>query len=499
MGEIAWGHSTSTDLINWTSQPIALSPTEPYDIKGCWSGSATILTGDKPAILYTGGDERDHQVQILALPKDLSDPYLTEWVKIPQNPVMVAPPNNNNIDALNFRDPSTAWQLADGKWRTIIGTQQGDNGSAALFISDDFTTWNDTGHPFRSVQGTGVWECPEIFPVYVGKSLGVDTSILGQEPEDAKHVLKISLAIPSCDIYTIGRYDTDNDIYVPDEGSIETALGLRLDYGRFYAAKSFFDSKTDRRIIFGWVNEACTEADAINRGWAGLQGIPRTMIPDKFGKQLVQWPITEVETLRNNQVALPSQVIGSGSLIEVTGVTASQADVEISFKIPELKQVEEFDPTWTNDPQLLCSNKGATDKGILGPFGLLTLASTGLEEYTAIFFRIYKAPTKYEVLMCSDQSRSSLDPTTTKASYATFVDVDPVNDELTLRILIDHSIVESFGAEGKSCITARVYPKLAINDNAKLYAFNYGTEDVEITKLHAWSMNAAQVNLPADA
>lgn len=78
--------------------------------------------------------------------------------------------------------------------------------------------------------------------------------------------------------------------------------------------------------------------------------------------------------------------------------------MEISFKIPDLNHIEEFDPTWTN-PQILCSHKGATEKGILGPFGLLTLASTGLEEYTAVFFRIFKAPNKYMVLMCSDQSR----------------------------------------------------------------------------------------------
>ncbi|KAL2926970.1 Fructan 6-exohydrolase [Bienertia sinuspersici] len=203
--------------------------------------------------------------------------------------------------------------------------------------------------------------------------------------------------------------------------------------------------------------------------------------------------VTEVATLRRNQVEMTSQVIGGGSRIEITGVTASQADVEISFKIPELEHVQELDPTWT-DPQILSSNKETSEK-VLGPFGLLTLASTGLEEYTAVFFRIFKGPNKYEVLMCCDQSRSSLNPTTAKPSYKTFVDVDPVNDELSLRILIDRSIVESFGAKGKSCITARVYPTLAINDQAKLYAFNYGTEDIEITKLCAWSMARAQVNL----
>ncbi|KMT04084.1 hypothetical protein BVRB_8g185380 [Beta vulgaris subsp. vulgaris] len=404
---------------------------------------------------------------------------------------MVATPSNNNIDPFNFRDPSTAWQLPDGKWRTLIGTQQGEHGSVALFTSKDFITWTDTECPFYALENTGAWECPDFFPVYAGKSLGLDTSVINK---DVKHVLKISFIRTKFDIYTIGRYDTDKDIYIT-EGSMDSHQGLRLDYGKFYASKSFFDSKTDRRILFAWADESSIEANNFEKGWAGLQGIPRTIVCDTFGKQLVQWPVTEVETLRKDQVKLDSQVIGSGSLIEITGVTASQADVEISFKIPDLNHIEEFDPTWTN-PQILCSHKGATEKGILGPFGLLTLASTGLEEYTAVFFRIFKAPNKYMVLMCSDQSRSSLNPTTDKISYGTFVDVDPVNDELSIRILIDHSIIESFGADGKSCITARVYPTLAINDNAKLYAFNYGAEDVKITKLSAWSMKSAQINLP---
>ncbi|XP_010685379.2 fructan 6-exohydrolase isoform X2 [Beta vulgaris subsp. vulgaris] len=496
--EIVWGHSTSTDLINWTQQPIALSPSEPYDINGCWSGSITILPQNKPVILYTGINNKNYQVQNLALPKNLSDPYLKEWIKLPENPLMTGTPtnnnNNNNINASSFRDPSTAWQLSDGKWRVIVGTQQEKRGLAVLFTSDDFVKWNNTGNPLHSTEGNGIWECPDFFPVYVGKSLGADTSIIG---DDVKHVLKLSLFDTQYEYYTIGRYDIEKDIYVPDEGSIESDLGLRYDYGKFYASKSFFDDETNRRILWGWVNESSTQADDIKKGWSGVQAIPRTVVLDKSGKQLVQWPLAEVDMLRENDVELPSQVIKGGSLVEISEITASQADVEISFKIPESNYVEELDSTWTN-PQILCSQKGASIKGRFGPFGLLTLASMGLEEYTAVFFRIFKGPNKYVVLMCSDQTKSSLNPTTDKLSFGTFVDVDPINEDLSLRILIDHSIVESFSAKGKSCITARVYPTMAINDKAKLYVFNNGTEDVKITNIRAWSMKKAQINLSTD-
>ena len=78
----------------------------------------------------------------------------------------------------------------------------------------------------------------------------------------------------------------------------------------------------------------------------------------------------------------------------------------IRFAISELSKAEVLGrPSWT-DPQLLCSRKGASVKGGIGPFGLLVLASKGLQEYTAVFYRIFKSHGKYVVLMCNDQSRS---------------------------------------------------------------------------------------------
>lgn len=62
-------------------------------------------------------------------------------------------------------------------------------------------------------------------------------------------------------------------------------------------------------------------------------------------------------------------------------------------------------------------------------------------------------------------------------------------------IQIDRSIVESYGGGGKACITARVYPTIAVEDKAHLYAFNYGAADVGITGLSAWSMKKARINV----
>lgn len=485
-----WAHSTSKDLVNWTPQPIAIGPQILANQNGSWSGSATILPGNKPAMLFTGINPQNQQVQDLAFPKDLSDPYLKEWVLVPQppNPVM-APTPQNQINASSFRDPTTAWMLPDGRWRVLIGNKRGKRGIALMFRSRDFTHWVLAKHPLYSYKNTGMWECPDFYPVFVkGTQVGAETSVIGP---NVKHVLKVSLDDTKHDIYTVGSYNIGKDAYTPDVG-FQNDSSLRYDYGKYYASKTFYDGAQKRRILLGWANESSTVADDKIKGWSGIHTIPRKIWLDASGKQLIQWPIREIESLRQSPVSLPRQVIKRGSLVQVTGVTATQADVEISFKVSNLKNVEKMETSWTN-AQLLCSQKGASVKGGLGPFGLLTLASKGFEEYTAVFFRIFKANDKFVVLMCSDQSRSSLNQTPDKTTYGTFVDVDPIRDGLSLRVLIDHSVVESFGAKGKNVITARVYPTLAIDNKAYLYAFNNGTESVEITGLTAWSMKKANI------
>ncbi|WVY99908.1 hypothetical protein V8G54_025978 [Vigna mungo] len=489
-GNIVWAHSVSKDLVNWTPLDHAIYPSQQSDINGCWSGSATTLPGGKPAILYTGIDPNNHQVQNLAIPKNFSDPLLREWVKSPKNPLM-APTQANQINSSSFRDPTTAWQGKDGYWRVLIGSKVHRRGMAILYKSKNFVNWVQADHPLHSAEGTGMWECPDFYPVLNKSPLttGLDTSVNG---DHVRHVLKVSLDDTKHDHYLIGTYDSEKDIFTPDSGFENSKPILRHDYGKYYASKTIFEDGQNRRVLFGWVNESSSVADDIKKGWSGIHTIPRTIWLHKSGKQLVQWPVVEIESLRVNPVHWHSKVVNGGETLQVTGVTAAQADVEIAFEVNGFEKAEVLEH-W-EDPQILCGRKGANVKGGLGPFGLLVFASRGLQEYTAVLFRIFRYQNKNLVLMCSDQSRSSLNNDNDKTTYGTFVDVDPLREKLSLRTLIDHSVVESFEGEGRACITARVYPTIAINDKARLYAFNNGTASVKITKLSAWSMKKAKIN-----
>ncbi|XP_035544998.1 beta-fructofuranosidase, insoluble isoenzyme 1-like [Juglans regia] len=485
-GNIVWAHSVSKDMINWKPLDPAIYPSKPFDINGCWSGSATILPGEKPIILYTGIDPQNRQVQNQAVPANYSDPYLREWVKPDNNPIIV-PVGGMNASA--FRDPTTAW-WSNGHWKLVVGSRRKHRGMAYLYRSRDFVHWVKAQHPLHSSANTGMWECPDFYPVSSSGKSGLETSVLGQ---NVKHVLKVSLDLTRYEYYTLGTYDPRSDRYVPDNTSADGWSGLRYDYGNFYASKTFFDAGKNRRILWGWANESDTPNNDTSKGWAGIQLIPRTVWLDTSGKQLLQWPIKELETLRGEKVHISNQQIKQGDHFEVKGITAAQADVDVTFRLSSLDTAEQFDPSWV-DAQALCGQKGSTVQGGIGPFGLLTLASENLEEYTPVFFRVFKASEGHVVLMCSDARSSSLRRELYRPSFAGFVNVNLADGKLSLRSLIDHSVVESFGAQGKTCITSRVYPTLAVFQDAHLYAFNNGSEIVTIENLNAWSMKSGQIS-----
>jgi len=55
-----------------------------------------------------------------------------------------------------------------------------------------------------------------------------------------------------------------------------------------------------------------------------MQTIPRTIWLHKSGKQLIQWPVVEVEKLRVNPIKWPTKILKGGELLPINGVTAAQ-------------------------------------------------------------------------------------------------------------------------------------------------------------------------------
>ncbi|KAI5060931.1 hypothetical protein GOP47_0023436 [Adiantum capillus-veneris] len=484
-GNISWGHAVSKDLVHWHHLEVALAPDQWYDMYGCWSGSATFVNDGKPVLVYTGwsnvpsSPDRKVQMQALAMPADHEDPLLRKWVKAPQNPIVTAP---EGIDSNFFRDPTTAWVGEDGKWRMLIGSQENMTGLALLYTSSDFLTWKRGSAPLHSVDSTGMWECPDFYPVPLLGKHGLNTSSNGK---DVMHVLKVSCVY---DYYVVGTYVTSNDSFTPVQADLDAGIGLRYDYGKYYASKSFYDGNKNRRILIGWVNESDAEKADIAKGWASVQSFPRMVWLDPHTNySILQWPIEEVESLRKTKVSLESLPLGKEAIMQVKGIKGAQLEIDVDFQLPEQIQAEAIDVSASN-VELICSEKGASRIGVLGPFGLLVLASDDLVEQTAIFFVIVQSKDGLKVLVCSDQSRSSLETNLDKTSYGSSYSLKGGQTYLNLHILVDHSVVETFALGGRVCITCRVYPTKAIDQAARVFVFNNGTVPVLVKNLVIWEL-----------
>ena len=157
---ITWAHSISYVLVKWVNLGHALNPTDPCDINGCWTGSATIFPEEELVIIYIGVDTEIRQFQYRALAKNISNPLHREWMKSPHNPIMTP---IDGIDASNFRNPITAWQALLKVWRILDGSLRNSHGITLFFRSRDFVNWNKSQTPLHSSNKTGMWECADFY------------------------------------------------------------------------------------------------------------------------------------------------------------------------------------------------------------------------------------------------------------------------------------------------------------------------------------------------
>ncbi|KAF5201588.1 Beta-fructofuranosidase [Thalictrum thalictroides] len=330
---------------------------------------------------------------------------------------------------------------------------------------------------------------------------GLDTSVNGLA---IKHVLKASVQDDQVDYYALGSYDINKNLWTPDDPKYDVRSGHRYDYGKFYASKTFYDQYKQRRILWSWTAESDSESADIMKGWASLQAVPRVVLFDnKTKNNLLQWPVEEVENLRSNEKEFNNIKLGTGSILTLDVGKATQLDIIAEFEIDKdtLEGVMEAESGYN------CANSnGAFGRKALGPFGLLVLANDCRSEQTAVYFYIVKdTDGNLKTFFCTDLSRQTSLPTISPTPFLNVNMVKDVskeiyggtvsvldNEKLSMRILVDHSIVEAFAQGGRTCITSRVYPTEAIAGAARVFLFNNATRaGVTATSVKIWEMNSA--------
>lgn len=165
----------------------------------------------------------------------------------------------------------------EGLWRFAVAGEVSGVGSALVYRSADFLSWERTPAPLHASTHLPAFECTDLFPVAVTGTDGLHTSVVNADGPEVRHVLKLS-KIADEDYYMVGHYDDKEDTFVPaePERGDDIRNWRRLDHGHLFGAKSFFDSRKNRRVIWAWVDETDgPPGEVVGKDWTGILSFPR--------------------------------------------------------------------------------------------------------------------------------------------------------------------------------------------------------------------------------
>jgi len=399
-GNIHWGHAISSDLVHWKNLPMALAPSEPYDQAGIFTGSVT-MTENGPILFYTGQKPDKTETQCIAYPEDLADPQLLKWRKDPHNPIIPSAPKLGNPK--NFRDPTTAWKIGS-TWYMLLGCEINGIGAALLYSSPDLKQWTYLQPLYQDSVPGNVWECPDFIQMS-------DTVAIFKYSKDGTQ---------PTDFWISGSYDKKNHKFIPRESA-----GPRvISYGQFYASKSFFDDQTStpRHIITGWSPE--DDPKAGDRGWQGSFTLPMRVHMDN-GLPVVS-PIPELHSLRK-EAGNYTKKLFQLEASEIIPMKSVQFEINVEFSKPPAGNMQ---------------------------FGIRVFANDNI--FTSILYNQTGTNGSTTTGLFIDRLASGTSGGT--GSLGGPITIYESDQYISLRVFVDHSIIEAFGHNGRTHVTARVYP-----------------------------------------
>lgn len=230
-GYMSWGHASSTDLVTWEEQPVALLYEEDeqiYSGSAVWDEDGTAGFGPALIAIYTAhAENRRHQAQAIAYSHDQG---LT-WSHYDGNPVL-------DRQSGDFRDPKVLRYRGEGGEYWVLSAVEAVQQQVVFYRSDNLRDWTLLSEFAAPHVGEGIWECPDLFPLMVE---GVE-----------KWVLIISLGMAPAvggfgTIYFVGSFD--GTMFVPEDDY------QVLDHGRDnYAGVSFSGLPDQERTLIAWMS-----------------------------------------------------------------------------------------------------------------------------------------------------------------------------------------------------------------------------------------------------
>ena len=436
-----WDHASSRDLVNWIYHPPAIRPVADGSTPwGIASGDA-MENAPEPTLIY-------HVFGQGTCISTSDDDELVRWTPHPDNPVIPEPKQPQEY--LVF-DPCGWYQ--DGTYYALIGSKnhrpgyEGD--CTSLFKSNDLVNWEYRGPFYKSdrrwTDEAEDCACPDFFP------LGDKHMLLkhshrphGQGYMDAS--------------YYLGRYE--NEQFYPE-------LHGRMNWpgGQLCAPETLLDDK-GRRIFFGWIREARRWE---KHGWGSVMSLPRILSLRQDGTLGIE-PVPELEALRFNPRHRENLTLSHDSDVDLPEVRGDC--LELTLEIEPGDALE---------------------------FGVKVRCSPGGEEQTAIVCEPGAGILKVNL------EHSTLDEGVQYVRYHHFIAQDDPGgiaeekkfaraqeapfelhdgETLKLRIFLDRSVLEVF-ANGRQCITQRIYPTRSDSLGVRLFARG---GSALVRRLEAWDM-----------
>jgi beta-fructofuranosidase len=315
-GDIAWRSATSKDLVSWNveTQP-ALTPDTPYDGKGVFTGCKVPSRDDSLTYVYTsiGALPIHHTLPHIRGSESLSMAKSFDngktWQKFSGNPILPSEPQD--LDVTGWRDPfvsswpSMAATLGLDSEESLFGIISGGirdvTPTTFLYRIDakDFTKWEyigplvNLGLNMRPSKWSGDlgrnWEVTNFLTLKdeTDFSIARDFLVMGTEgclpsalsPTNTESGESLGPSRPiRGQLWMSGSLKPNNSPSSPASSPVQMQYGFggHLDHGCMYAANSFFDPKTSKHIVWGWITEEDLCDDLRHKqGWSGLLSLPR--------------------------------------------------------------------------------------------------------------------------------------------------------------------------------------------------------------------------------
>ena len=439
-GHLSWGHATSTDLVHWTHEGVAIPEGEDEMIfsgsvvvdrenaSGLGEGSEEVLVAAYTSH-YTRPNGPTDQAQSLAYSVDGG----TTWTKYGGNPVLTHPDPD-------FRDPNVFWYEPDETW--VMAVALATRHTVQFYESTDLVHWTHLSDFGPAGETRGDWECPVLLRLPVeGRA------------EEAHWGLKVDVnpGAVSGGQYFVGTFD--GTAFTPHEHLTDDSPHW-VDHGPdFYAAIPWNGTATDAGapVWMGWMGN-WTYADQVPTApWRGRQTLPRSVqLRVVDGRlRLTQRPVDALRQLRDEHVRVEDRVL--------TDEAVSLAEDGVAGRALEL--IAEFEPREAQSAGLYV-REGDGERTVVG--------------YDAAAESVFVDRT------------AAGDPVHEDFPARDAASLTPTDGRVQMRVFVDRSSVEVFANDGLRVLTHCVFPK-PTSDGVSLFATG---GPARLVRLDAWSLRS---------